>query len=400
MEEYTTEDIEISELANAGNTGAAVIKVIGVGGGGNNAVNRMIAANVKSAQFIVANTDKQALNMSNAEEKIQLGMKLTKGLGAGADPNIGAKAAEESREEIKKALEGVNLLFITAGMGGGTGTGAAPIIASISKEMGILTVAVVTKPFRFEGNKRMRNALEGIEKLSQCVDSLIIIPNEKLIQLMPNATVVQAFAEADEVLRQGIQGITDLIAIPMLINLDFADVKTVMKNTGLAHMGVGEGTGENRAVDAVKKAVASPLLETNIIGAKGVILCITGGLDLTLSEVYDAADRVREAVEACAGDIPVEIIFGAGIDEQMENKVNVTLIATGFASNQEHVSQPQTHVYAAEEPVEERRVRPAAAPVKEEVRQEAPANAQNSNIVDINEADLPIFLRKMRDKRK
>lgn len=400
MEEYTTEDIEISELANAGNTGAAVIKVIGVGGGGNNAVNRMIAANVKSAQFIVANTDKQALNMSNAEEKIQLGMKLTKGLGAGADPNIGAKAAEESREEIKKALEGVNLLFITAGMGGGTGTGAAPIIASISKEMGILTVAVVTKPFRFEGNKRMRNALEGIEKLSQCVDSLIIIPNEKLIQLMPNATVVQAFAEADEVLRQGIQGITDLIAIPMLINLDFADVKTVMKNTGLAHMGVGEGTGENRAVDAVKKAVASPLLETNIIGAKGVILCITGGLDLTLSEVYDAADRVREAVEACAGDIPVEIIFGAGIDEQMENKVNVTLIATGFASNQEHVSQPQTHVYAAEEPVEERRVRPAAAPVKEEVRQEASANAQNSNIVDINEADLPIFLRKMRDKRK
>lgn len=400
MEEYTTEDIEISELANAGNTGAAVIKVIGVGGGGNNAVNRMIAANVKSAQFIVANTDKQALNMSNAEEKIQLGMKLTKGLGAGADPNIGAKAAEESREEIKKALEGVNLLFITAGMGGGTGTGAAPIIASISKEMGILTVAVVTKPFRFEGNKRMRNALEGIEKLSQCVDSLIIIPNEKLIQLMPNATVVQAFAEADEVLRQGIQGITDLIAIPMLINLDFADVKTVMKNTGLAHMGVGEGTGENRAVDAVKKAVASPLLETNIIGAKGVILCITGGLDLTLSEVYDAADRVREAVEACAGDVPVEIIFGAGIDEQMENKVNVTLIATGFASNQEHVSQPQTHVYAAEEPVEERRVRPAAAPVKEEVIQEAPANAQNSNIVDINEADLPIFLRKMRDKRK
>lgn len=400
MEEYTTEDIEISELANAGNTGAAVIKVIGVGGGGNNAVNRMIAANVKSAQFIVANTDKQALNMSNAEGKIQLGMKLTKGLGAGADPNIGAKAAEESREEIKKALEGVNLLFITAGMGGGTGTGAAPIIASISKEMGILTVAVVTKPFRFEGNKRMRNALEGIEKLSQCVDSLIIIPNEKLIQLMPNATVVQAFAEADEVLRQGIQGITDLIAIPMLINLDFADVKTVMKNTGLAHMGVGEGTGENRAVDAVKKAVASPLLETNIIGAKGVILCITGGLDLTLSEVYDAADRVREAVEACAGDVPVEIIFGAGIDEQMENKVNVTLIATGFASNQEHVSQPHNHVYAAEEPVDERRVRPAAAPVKEEVIQEAPASTQNSNIVDINEADLPIFLRKMRDKRK
>lgn len=400
MEEYITEDIEISELTGAGNTGAAVIKVIGVGGGGNNAVNRMIAANVKSAQFIVANTDKQALNMSNAEEKIQLGMKLTKGLGAGADPMIGAKAAEESREEIKKALEGVNLLFITAGMGGGTGTGAAPIIASISKEMGILTVAVVTKPFRFEGNKRMRNALEGIEKLSQCVDSLIIIPNEKLIQLMPNATVVQAFAEADEVLRQGIQGITDLIAIPMLINLDFADVKTVMKNTGLAHMGVGEGTGENRAVDAVKKAVASPLLETNIIGAKGVILCITGGLDLTLSEVYDAADRVREAVEACAGDVPVEIIFGAGIDEQMENKVNVTLIATGFASGQEHVSQPQNHAHVAEEPVEERRVRPAVAPVKEEVRQEAPANTQNSNIVDINEADLPIFLRKMRDKRK
>lgn len=249
--------------------GVAKIKVIGVGGGGNNAVNRMIASGITSAEFVAVNTDKQALFLSNANKKIQIGEKLTKGLGAGADPNVGAKAAEESREQLKELLQGVDLLFITAGMGGGTGTGAAPIIAGLSREMGILTVAVVTKPFTFEGARRMNNAIMGIEKLREYVDALLVIPNDKLLEVVPKGTpIVKAFQEADEVLRKGIQGISDLIVTPSLMNLDFADVKSIMKNTGLAHMGVGEGSGDDKAITAVRQAVASPLLETSIVGAK------------------------------------------------------------------------------------------------------------------------------------
>lgn len=306
--------------------GTAKILVIGCGGGGNNAVNRMIAANIRSAKFVSVNTDKQALFLSKAPITIQIGEKLTKGLGAGADPNVGAKAAEESKEQLKAILEGVDLLFITAGMGGGTGTGAAPVIASLSREMGILTVAVVTKPFKFEGARRMSNAMQGIEKLREYVDTLLVIPNDKLLEIVPKGTpIVKAFQEADEVLRKGIQGISDLIAIPLLINLDFADVRNIMKNTGLAHMGVGEGTGDDRAINAVRQAVASPLLETSIVGARGVILNVMGGLDLALDEVNEACTLVQSVV-----DLSANIIFGAGIDENLQDKVIVTLIATGF----------------------------------------------------------------------
>ena len=258
---------------------------IGVGGGGCNAVNRMINSDLKSASFVAANTDKQALMMSKASMQIQLGEKLTKGLGAGADPEIGRKAAEESRSQITEKLRGVDLVFITAGMGGGTGTGAAPVIASIAREMGILTIAVVTKPFEFEGRTRLTNAELGIKNLSKCVDTLVVIPNDRLLSIAPKGTsIVDAFKYADDVLRQGIQGISDLIATPSLINLDFADVRTVMKNRGLAHMGIGEGKGEKRNEIAVRQAIASPLLETSINGAKAVIINVKGGLDLTLEE--------------------------------------------------------------------------------------------------------------------
>ena len=302
------------------------ILVVGVGGGGNNAVNRMIAANIKSAKFIAVNTDKQALMMSNATQQIQIGEKLTRGLGAGADPEMGRKAAEESRAEIAEKLKGTDLVFITAGMGGGTGTGAAPVIASIAKEMGILTIAVVTKPFSFEGRTRMANAELGIKNLSKCVDTLMVIPNDRLLQIAPKIPVVEAFKYADDVLRQGIQGISDLIATPSLINLDFADV---MKNRGLAHMGIGEGKGENRALDAVRQAVASPLLETTIEGAKAVIINITGGFDLTMSEIDDAVKLVKEVIDPSANTI-----FGATIDENYNDRIVITVIATGFNNSE------------------------------------------------------------------
>ena len=306
------------------------IKVVGVGGGGNNAVNRMIAANIKSAQFVAINTDKQALMMSKAKEQIQIGEKLTRGLGAGADPEIGRKAAEESKTAIAEKLKGSDLVFITAGMGGGTGTGAAPVVASIAKEMGILTIAVVTKPFNFEGRRRMENAEAGIANLSKCVDTLVVIPNDRLLQVVPKGTpMVDAFKYADDVLRQGIQGISDLIATPSLINLDFADVRTVMKNRGLAHMGIGEGKGENRNIDAVRQAVASPLLETTIEGAQAVIINITGGFDLTLDEVNDAVRLVKEVVDESANTI-----FGATIDENYNERLVVTVIATGFRNSE------------------------------------------------------------------
>ena len=317
----------MDDNANDKNTGIVKIKVVGVGGGGGNAVNRMVDAGISSAEFVVVNTDKQALLMFDTRkcETLQIGEKLTNGLGAGADPKKGEMAAEESKEMLKKMLEGVDLLFITAGMGGGTGTGAAPVIASLSREMGILTVAIVTKPFAFEGSRRMNNAMKGIEKLKEYVDALLIVPNDKLMQVLPkNTPIVQAFKEADEVLRKGIQGISDLIATPSLINLDFADVKNIIKGPCSAHLGVGEGEGENRAITAVQQAVKSPLLETSIVGASGVILNIMGGLDMTLEEVDIASNLVHAVVDEGAN-----IIIGAGIDSSLQGKILITLIATG-----------------------------------------------------------------------
>ena len=314
------------------------ILVVGVGGGGCNGVNRMIASGLKSASFVAANTDKQALMMSKASMQIQLGEKLTKGLGAGADPEIGRKAAEESRSQITERLRGVDLVFITAGMGGGTGTGAAPVIASIAREMGILTIAVVTKPFEFEGRTRLSNAELGIKNLSKCVDTLVVIPNDRLLSIAPKGTsIVDAFKYADDVLRQGIQGISDLIATPSLINLDFADVRTVMKNRGLAHMGIGEGKGEKRNEIAVRQAIASPLLETSINGAKAVIINVKGGFDLTLEEVNDAVHLVKEVVAPDANTI-----FGTTIDESYSDRMIVTIVATGFEGSRfENATQNQ-----------------------------------------------------------
>ena len=304
----------------------ANIKVIGVGGGGCNAVLRMIAYNFKGPEFIAVNTDKQALLSNPAPKRIQIGDKLTKGLGAGANPDVGQKAAEESKAKIAEVLQGADLVFITAGMGGGTGTGAAPVIAQMAKDMGILTIAVVTKPFPFEGKIRASNAEKGIANLKKYVDTLVIIPNEKLLKVMPKGTsVFESFKRADEVLRQGIQGISDLILKPGIINLDFADVKTVMKNRGYAHMGIGLGKGENKVQEAVRNAVYSPLLETQIEGATAVLLNIKGGVDMALDEINEASELVREVV-----DPNCNIIFGTSINENMKDEVEVTIIATGF----------------------------------------------------------------------
>lgn len=302
------------------------IKVIGVGGAGNNAVNRMIEAGITSAYFVAVNTDQQVLNVSKADKTITLGAKITKGLGAGARPEIGRAAVEESEQEIKDMLEGSNLVFVTCGLGGGTGTGAAPIIAKLSKEMGILTIGVVTKPFAFEGVTRQRNAEQGLNELRKYVDTLVIIPNEKLSKILKKGTsLVDAFRYADDVLRQGIQGVSELIVKPSLINLDFADVSTIMKNKGLAHMGIGKGRGEYKTMEAVRQAVTSQLLDTSIEGATGILINITGGRDLSLAEIYEAVDLVRDVV-----DSECNIIFGATIDENMNGEVQVTVIATGF----------------------------------------------------------------------
>ncbi|PLX35275.1 MAG: cell division protein FtsZ [Clostridiales bacterium] len=314
----------------------AQIKVVGVGGGGNNAVNRMIDANLKGVQFIAVNTDKQALFSSKAEFKIQIGEKITKGLGAGANPEIGKKSAEESRDEIRQALNGADMVFVTAGMGGGTGTGAAPIVAEIAKEMGILTVGVVTKPFGFEGKVRRQHAEIGIESLGETVDTLVTIPNDRLLQVVEKkASIMQAFQVADDVLRQGVQGISDLISIPGLVNLDFADVKTIMYEKGLAHMGIGKATGENRAREAAQMAIQSPLLETTINGSKGVLLNITGGTDLGLFEINEAAELVSEAADSDAN-----IIFGAVIDDDMKDEIRITVIATGFEKDMGLAAEP------------------------------------------------------------
>ena len=314
---------------NALADGIARIKVIGVGGGGGNAINRMVLENVRGVEFITVNTDRQAMVLSKAAQKIQIGEKLTKGLGAGANPDIGAQAAEESREEIASMLKGADMVFVTAGMGGGTGTGAAPVIAQIAKEMGILTVGVVTKPFAFEGPQRMRSAERGLENLKQSVDTLVVIPNSKLLDIVDrNASITQAFSKADEVLKQGVQGISDLIAVTGLINLDFADVKTIMSDSGIAHMGIGQASGENRAEEAAKQAIESPLLDTSIQGARRVLLNITGGPSMTLYEVDTAAALIQKCVDQDAN-----IIFGAVLDENLGDDMVITIVATGFEAD-------------------------------------------------------------------
>ena len=313
-------------MENENQAGMATIKVVGVGGAGNNGVNRMVENGLKSVEFISVNTDRQQLNVSKANKKIQIGEKLTRGLGAGANPEVGKCSAEESKTEIAEALKGADMVFVTAGMGGGTGTGAAPIVAEVSKEMGILTVGVVTKPFPFEGKRRMMQAESGIEELRQNVDTLIIIPNEKLLQVVEKQTsIMDAFKMSDDVLRQGVQGISDLITIPGLVNLDFADVKTIMLDAGVAHIGIGRASGEHRAQEAARQAIHSPLLETSIEGAGGVLLNVTGGKDLCLLEISEAADLVQKSVDPDAN-----IIFGAVIDEKLENEIVITVIATGF----------------------------------------------------------------------
>ncbi|WAA10641.1 cell division protein FtsZ [Fervidibacillus albus] len=313
----------------------ATIKVIGVGGGGNNAVNRMIEHGLQGVEFIAVNTDAQALNLSKAEIKLQIGAKLTRGLGAGANPEVGKKAAEESKEQIEEVIKGADMVFVTAGMGGGTGTGAAPIIAQIAKDLGALTVGVVTRPFTFEGRKRATQAASGIGAMKEAVDTLIVIPNDRLLEIVDKSTpMLEAFKEADNVLRQGVQGISDLIAVPGLINLDFADVKTIMSNKGSALMGIGVASGENRAQEAAKKAISSPLLETSIDGAQGVLMNITGGNNLSLYEVQEAADIV-----ASASDQDVNMIFGSVINENLKDEIVVTVIATGFKAETSQLRQ-------------------------------------------------------------
>ncbi|MFD1038073.1 cell division protein FtsZ [Virgibacillus byunsanensis] len=315
----------------------ATIKVIGVGGGGSNAVNRMIEHGVEGVEFIAVNTDAQALNLSKAEVKFQIGGKLTRGLGAGANPDVGKKAAEENKEQLEEILQGADMIFVTAGMGGGTGTGAAPVIAQIAKEQGALTVGVVTRPFSFEGKRRSTQAISGIDALKNSVDTLIVIPNDRLLEIVDkNTPMLEAFREADNVLRQGVQGISDLIAKPGLINVDFADVKTIMFDKGSALMGIGVATGENRATEAAKKAISSPLLETSVDGAHGILMNITGGTNLSLFEVQEAADLVTSAA-----DNDVNVIFGSVINEELKDEIVVTVIATGFDKNEQVDNQPK-----------------------------------------------------------
>lgn len=327
---FEFDEVELSNFAK--------IKVVGIGGGGSNAVNRMIASGLKGVEFIAMNTDAQALSMSKAEKRLQIGAKLTKGLGAGARPDVGEKAAIESREDILKVLTDADMIFITAGMGGGTGTGAAPIVAECARQLQALTVAVVTRPFKFEGPKRKKNADMGIENLRQNVDSIITIPNDRLLDVVGKKTpMTQAFSLADDILRQGVQGISDLIAVPGLISLDFADVKTIMSNSGSALMGVGEASGNNAAVDAVRAAMESPLLETGVSGARGILLNVTGSTNaLTMLEVNEAATTVQEAAHPEA-----EIIFGASIDEKLGDKIIVTIIATQFGEETVEVEEPK-----------------------------------------------------------
>lgn len=386
---------------DAETTSPAKIKVVGVGGGGNNAVNRMIDAEVQCVEFISINTDRQDLSLSKATQKIQIGAKLTKGLGAGAVPEIGAKAAEESRDEIALAIQDADMVFVTAGMGGGTGTGAAPIVAEIAKELGILTVGIVTKPFWFEGAMRAKNAGVGIENLKNSVDTLVVIPNDKLLAIAENKTpLTESFKMADDVLRQGVQGISDLISRPGLISLDFADIKTIMKNTGYAHMGIGKATGENRAHDAALKAINSPLLETNITGAKGVILNVTGGSDLGILEIQTASEIITEAA-----DNDANIIIGAIIDETLGDELQVTVIATGFEGKaMPKINRVTESIFgktetkgiftALREEMEEKKAEESVA------TPETPAEKRVDFFNKVSEddgIDVPVFLRKNQD---
>lgn len=366
----------------------ATIKVIGVGGGGNNAVNRMIEHGVQGVEFIAVNTDAQALNLSKAEIKMQIGAKLTRGLGAGANPEVGKKAAEESKEQLQEVLSGADMVFVTAGMGGGTGTGAAPVIAQIARELGTLTVGVVTRPFTFEGRKRSNQAGNGIEAMKEAVDTLIVIPNDRLLEIVDKSTpMLEAFREADNVLRQGVQGISDLIAVPGLINLDFADVKTIMSNQGSALMGIGVATGESRATDAAKKAISSPLLETSIDGAQGVLMNITGGSNLSLYEVQEAADIV-----ASASDQEVNMIFGSVINEDLKDEIVVTVIATGF--NETVVQQKAFRPSAGQS-------KPAAMEKeRRDARREEDVQEQPRTISQQEDTlDIPTFLRNRNRRR-
>ena len=377
MLEYNDEDL------SRVNEGSAIIKVIGVGGGGNNAVNRMIDAGIKGVEFIAVNTDKQALQISKANTRIQIGEKITRGLGAGADPNVGAQSAEESKSEIAEALRGADMVFVTAGMGGGTGTGAAPTVAACAKEMGILTIGVVTKPFTFEGKKRLAQAERGIESLKGKVDTLVVIPNDKLLQVIDRKTsIIDAFRMADDILRQGVQGISDLIANPGLVNLDFADVKTIMLNTGMAHMGIGRASGENRAEDAAKQAIQSPLLETSIEGARGVIINITGSSSLGLQEVNTAAELVQRSV-----DPEANIIFGTVIDESLEDELLITVIATGFVDEEPRQPFSKMGVDQIVSKAWEQKVNPIPASVE----------SSSGNSGDL---DIPSFLRKNKGLNK
>ncbi|AFY81336.1 cell division protein FtsZ [Oscillatoria acuminata] len=378
-EETRSNDIVPSSIAK--------IKVIGVGGGGCNAVNRMIASEVSGVEFWAVNTDAQALVQSTATKRLQVGQKLTRGLGAGGNPAIGQKAAEESRDEIAHALEHSDLVFITAGMGGGTGTGAAPIVAEAAKEVGALTVGVVTRPFMFEGRRRTNQAEEGIAALQSRVDTLIVIPNDKLLSVISEQTPVQeAFRVADDILRQGVQGISDIITIPGLVNVDFADVRAVMADAGSALMGIGVGSGKSRAREAALSAISSPLLESSIEGAKGVVLNITGGTDLTLHEVNAAAETVYEVVDPNAN-----IIFGAVIDERLQGEIRITVIATGFSSDPPQpgtqvarvVTQPQPQRFIPKPPA----ASPPPPPTPDPSRGKPPG------------LDIPDFLQKRRPPR-
>lgn len=364
----------------------ACIKVIGVGGGGGNAVGRMIEAGVEGVEFLVANTDLQVLSRSKSPIKLQIGAKLTKGLGAGANPDIGRQAAIDDTEKIIEVLEGADMVFITAGLGGGTGTGAAPIVASLATELGALTVAVVTKPFAFEGRKRMMQAEKGLAELRECVDTVITIPNERLLYTVEKNTSLQdAFRVADDVLRQAVQGISDLITVPGLINLDFADVKTIMQGMGIALMGTGTGSGENRAREATQKAIASPLLEeASIEGAKGILVNVTGGLDLTLHEVNEASTIIREAADEDAN-----IIFGAVIDERMESQMKITVIATGFdrVSAQQPVVVPSTGLRTYSLPTPQQTM--------QMMNKTLPDNPMSGGKKD--DLDIPAFMRKKAD---
>ena len=372
----------------------ATIKVIGVGGGGNNAVNRMIEHDVQGVEFIAVNTDAQALNLSKAEIKMQIGNKLTRGLGAGANPEVGKKAAEESKEQIEEALKGADMVFVTAGMGGGTGTGAAPVIAQIARDLGALTVGVVTRPFTFEGRKRATQASGGIDAMKDAVDTLIVIPNDRLLEIVDKSTpMLEAFREADNVLRQGVQGISDLIAVPGLINLDFADVKTIMSSKGSALMGIGIASGENRAAEAAKKAISSPLLETSIDGAQGVLMNITGGTNLSLYEVQEAADIV-----STASDQDVNMIFGSVINENLKEEIVVTVIATGFSdlpsqSKQQRPAFGQLNMKKTNQqqqpPMRENK------PVEQQHQEEPVHHSQQQD----DALDIPTFLRNRNRRR-